>query len=86
MFVEQEVLCSITERYSPHVGVTKLKNLKISRMKDASDEVMSIYEKSCRQLKSHSQPRETLNVRATLQELESDWSDALECRKKFNAK
>ncbi len=86
MFVEQEMLCSITERYSPHVGVTKLKNLKISRMKGASDEIMSIYEKACRQLKSHSQPRETLNIRASLQELESDWAAALECRRKFKEK
>lgn len=86
VFVEQEMLCSVSERYSAHVGVTKLKNLQLARIGDATDEIMSIYQKSCRQLKSHSQPRETLNIRATLDELRQDWADALACRKKFLSK
>ena len=71
--VEQELFRGVTQRYQPHVAMTKLPQIHADRLKAAITIILPIYEKCCRVIASHSQPLETLNVRPTLQELEEDW-------------
>lgn len=81
VFVEGELLQKVAERYSAHIGVTKLRKISFDRLDGASQRVIPVYEKCCRQIESHSQPRETLNVRADLDEVRSDWTKALDAQR-----
>jgi len=74
IFVEQELLAAVTERYSPHVGMTKLTNINIDRFAAARDAILPIFDRACRYMGGHSQPLETLNVRPSLEDLQKDWA------------
>lgn len=83
VFVEQELLHGVTQRYQPNVMMTQLPNIRVDRLDAARTAIFPIFEKACRMMGGHSQPLETLSVRATLQELEEDWSIAQEARKAY---
>ena len=83
VIVEKELFNEVTQRYQPHVMMTRLPAIKYDRLNDAVDAIYPVYEKCCRCIGSHSQPLETLNVRPTLDELKSDWRALQEARANF---
>jgi hypothetical protein len=86
VFVEKEVLAGVAQRYTPHVSVTALENIKSDRLPVADAVVRPLYEKVCRYIASHSQPALTLGVRPTLDDLKQDWQSVLDARKAYGAK
>jgi hypothetical protein len=83
IFVEQELLAKVAQRYSPHVAVTCLDNIKADRFPAAVAVIRPIYDAICRYIASHSQPRETLGIRPTLDNLREDWKRAQEAREVY---
>lgn len=71
--VEQELLCGVTQRYAPHVAMTKLPQIKSDRLADAVGAILPIFQKACRIFEGHSQPLERLHVKSSLEDLEADW-------------
>ena len=72
-FVEKELFADVVQRYTPHIGITKLMNVKPERMPQALSIINPIFEKACRYMRGHSQPIEALGVRPTVDELSEDW-------------
>lgn len=83
VIVEQELFCGVTQRYSPHVAMTKLPEIKPERLATAIEAIYSVYEKSCRVIGAHSQPLETLGTRPTLHDLKQDWAGLLTARDEY---
>lgn len=76
--VETELLAGVTQRYAPNVGMTKLSQIKGEHLSAAVQVILPIFEKACRIMEGHSQPLETLGVRASLDQLEADWKQLQE--------
>lgn len=85
VIVEQDLLCSVTQRYQPNVMMTRLVDIKCDRLQDAIAVIFPIYEKACRYIPSHSQPLETLGVRPSVDELETDWKAIQDARGRYRA-
>ena len=83
VFVEQEVLASVTERFQPNVRMTLLGRIKVERLGDTIDTVTSVYEDACRYIDAHSQPLPTLGVGPKLSNLQSDWDKLKDCRSEY---
>ena len=83
--VEQELLRGVTQRYTPHVAMTKLPQIKGDRLAQAISTILPIFEKGCRIFQGHSQPLERLSVRPSLAELEQDWGDLQAARDAYLA-
>jgi AAA domain len=83
VFVEQELLQGVTQRYQPNVAMTRLQNINFARLEAAVAATNAIFEDSCRYIASHSQPMETLNVRPTLDTLKADWKKLQETREAY---
>jgi hypothetical protein len=80
VFVEQELLAHVTQRYQPNVMMTTLRDIRADRLDAARNVVVPIYEKACRYIDSHSQPLITLGTRPSLAELKADWKELLDAR------
>lgn len=76
--VEQELFCKVTQRYSPHVAMTQLSDIKVDKLKGAINVILPLYNKCCRYMPGHSQPLETLGVRPSIEELTIDWQTVQE--------
>ncbi|HEY8083524.1 MAG TPA: AAA family ATPase [Solirubrobacterales bacterium] len=81
---EKEFLAGVSTRYEPHIGMTKLRNIKTERLSEAIEEVLPVFEKACRITEGHSQPLETLGIRPSLEELEADWKRIQDALKAYN--
>jgi hypothetical protein len=81
--VESELLAEVVQRYQPNVRMTCLEKIKPQALPAAITEVMRVFEKACRYIASHSQPREVLNVRPTLEELVDDWDKLQKAREAY---
>ena len=84
LFVEQEVLAKVTERYQPNVRMTSLSRIKIQKLEQTRETVTSVFEQACRYIEAHSQPLPTLGVAPKLSDLESDWDKLQKCRREYN--
>jgi len=71
--VERRLLHGVVTRYEPVVRLTTVDKIKPTALKAAISTIMPVYDRSCRVIEAHSQPLETLSVRATLAELRADW-------------
>ena len=80
VIVEQELFCGVSQRYSPHVAMTRLSDIRCDRLAATISVILPIFEKCCRITEAHSQPLETLGVRPTLAELEADWQAVQDAR------
>ena len=85
VIVEQEMLKGVTRRYEPNVMMTKLEKINVSKLQDSINAIMSVFEKSCRYIASHSQPAETQGIRPTLDELKTDYDTVLKAREPHKA-
>lgn len=75
VFVEQEVLKGVTQRYQPNVRMTVLSDIKVQALPATISVVQRIFEEACRYIDGHSQPLVTLGVSPTLSGLEAHWSE-----------
>ncbi len=82
--VETELLAGVTQRYQANVMMTKLDQIKGVHLKAAFDVIGPLFEKACRVTEAHSQPLETLSVRPTVADLETDWAAVQAARKAYN--
>lgn len=81
--VETELLANVTRRYQENVMMTGLDRIKVDHLQPAFDVISPLFKKACRVTGAHSQPLETLSVRPTLTELETDWSTLQVARKSY---
>lgn len=84
LFVEQDVLAKVTERYQPNVRMTSLSRIKVQKLEQTIQTVTFVFEDACRFIDAHSQPLSTLSVAPTLSDLESNWSKLEKCRREYN--
>ena len=84
LFVEQDVLAKVTERYQPNVRMTNLGQIKVSALGETIETVSSVFSDACRYIEGHSQPLPTLGVRPTLAQLQDDWDKLQKCRTEYN--
>ena len=85
LVVEGDLLAKVTQRYQPNVAMTNLEHIKPERLKSAIAVILPIFEKACRYMPGHSQPLDTLGVRATLEELTQDWAELQDALKAYKA-
>jgi hypothetical protein len=83
--VELEMLSGVTRRYQAQVSITQLDKIDVEKFAALRPTIMTLYKKACRAITAHSQPIETLGVRATLDELRSDWKSGLDARTVFKS-
>ena len=83
VIVESELLQGVTQRYQPNVMMTRLPNIRFDRLEAAVAAITPIFENCCRNIGSHSQPLETLNVRPTFADLKADWTKVQELREAY---
>lgn len=81
--VEQELLFKVSQRYTPHIMMGGLSKIKCNRLEAAINAIQEIFAKCCRVMPGHSQPLETLSIRATIEELKQDWQSAQEALKAY---
>ena len=86
LFVEQEMLAKVTERYQPNVRMTSLSRINVPKLEDTRQTVMSGFENACRYIEAHSQPLLTLDVAPKLSDLENDWGKLQTCRSEYRKK
>ncbi len=72
--VETDLLQGVTKRYQPNVRMTVLDKIRCDRLPTAIEAIQPVFDKCCRQIAAHSQPLETLNVRANLTDLKADFA------------
>jgi hypothetical protein len=82
--VEQELLCKVAQRYTPHIAMGMLNKIKTDKLSDAVNGILPIFNKCCRFMPGHSQPLETLGIRVTIDELKEDWRSAQEALKTYH--
>ena len=83
LFVEQEVLARVTERYQPNVRMTSLSSINVQKLDETRQIVTSVFEDACRYTEAHSQPLPTLTVAPKLSDLENDWARLQKCRREY---
>lgn len=72
---ESVLLNKVTQRHQPNVAMQNLAAIKVGALAGAIGVIYPIWEKACRYMTGHSQPMDTLGIRATVTELRQDWAD-----------
>ena len=83
VFVETELLASVTERYQPNVRMTSLVKIKAAALPAAIEVIDKVFADACRYIDGHSQPLVTLDVPPTVAGLEADWKRVTDARKAY---
>lgn len=78
--VEHEMFKGVVQRYAPNVMMTKLEKINIGKLQESMAAIVATFDKCCRYIASHSQPRETQSIRPTLDELKADYDTVLKAR------
>ena len=86
LFVEQEVLAKVTQRYQPNVRMTSLSRINVPKLEVTRQTVTSVFGDACRYIEAHSQPLLTLGVGPKLSVLKNDWDKLRKCRSEYNKK
>jgi ABC-type multidrug transport system ATPase subunit len=73
--VEHVLLKKVAQRFQPNVAMQNLNDIHADRLGTAISTIYPIWEKACRYMTGHSQPMDTLGIRATVTELKQDWAD-----------
>jgi energy-coupling factor transporter ATP-binding protein EcfA2 len=85
VFVEQELLFKLSERFLPNLKMTVLGRIKYDKLQPAANVTLEVFERACRYIPGHSQPLETLSIVPTLAEAEKDWNKLLEAKKIYDS-
>lgn len=80
IIVEHEMLKGVVQRYAPNIMMTKVEKINVDKLREGMSVVMTVFEKACRYIASHSQPIETQGIRPTLDELKADYEAVLKAR------
>ena len=83
LFVEQDMLAKVTERYQPNVRMTNLDRIKVSILGTTIETVTSVFGDACGYIEAHSQALPTLGVAPTLSQLQGDWEKLKKCRTEY---
>ena len=83
LFVEQDMLAKVTERYQPNVRMTNLDRIKVSILGTTIETVTSVFADACGYIDAHSQPLPTLGVAPKLSQLQVDWEKLKKCRTEY---
>ena len=83
VFVEQDVLAKVTERFQPNVRMTSLRRIKVAKLEETIETVTSVFENACRYIEAHSQALHSLGVAPNLSDLEDDWDKLRKCRREY---
>ena len=83
LFVEQDMLAKVTERYQPNVRMTNLDRIKVSILGTTIETVTSVFGDACGYIEAHSQALPTLGVAPTLSQLQDDWEKLKKCRTEY---
>ena len=83
LFVEQDMLVKVTERYQPNVRMGNLDKIKVSILGATIETVTSVFSDACRYIDAHSQPLPTLGVAPALSQLQDDWGKLRKCRSEY---
>ncbi len=83
--VETDLLGQVTRRYQPNVAMQNLERIKVDHLEEAIAMILPVYERACRYIPGHSQPMETLGVRPSIEELESDWEQLQEALRRYSS-
>ena len=86
LFVEQDVLATVTQRFQPNVRMTALSRINVPKLEATRQTVTSVFEDASRNIEAHSQPLPTLGVGPKLSDLEDDWDKLQKCRSEYNKK
>lgn len=86
VFVEVDLLKGVARRFEPNIRLHSLPSIKTDRLDAAIKVVDAIFTKACRITDAHSQPAEALNIRPTLDELRSDFQNAVDARTAYTRK
>lgn len=73
--VEHVLLKKVAQRFQPNVAMQNLNDIHADRLGRAISTIYPIWEKASRYMTGHSQPMDTLSIRATVTELKQDWAD-----------
>ena len=73
VFVEQELLGNVAQRYRPNIMLGGLSSIKPGRIDDAIRVVTRVSNRSSRFIDGHSNPLEQQSVFPTVAELQQDW-------------
>jgi len=83
--VEHELLKKVAQRFQPNVAMQNLTAIHADRLGTAIGTIYPIWEKACRYMTGHSQPLDTLGVRASVSELKQDWADLQQALKDYKS-
>lgn len=81
VFTETELLQSVTQRYQPNVGMTKLDKINTDNLAEIIPRITAVFEDACRYIEGHSQPLPTLGVSPTLTGLKEHWEELQDCKR-----
>ncbi len=81
--VEHVLLKKVAQRFQPNVAMQNLTGIHADRLGTAIATIYPIWEKACRYMTGHSQPMDTLGIRATVTELKQDWADLQQALKAY---
>jgi len=83
--VEHELLKKVAQRFQPNVAMQNLTAIHADELGTAIGTIYPIWEKACRYMTGHSQPLDTLGVRASVSELKQDWADLQQALKDYKS-
>ena len=75
----------VAQRFQPNVAMQNLTAIHADRLATAIETIYPIWEKACRYMTGHSQPLDTLGVRASVSELKQDWTDLRQALKDYKS-
>lgn len=75
VFVETEVLKSVSGRFQERVMLTRLPQIRVEKLAEVIGIVLPIYERCCGDIASHSKPIEKSGIRPVFSNVDKDWND-----------
>lgn len=82
LLISDIILCGVTNRYEPDIKVTRFENIKFDKISEIREQLMMLYEDSCRYIDGHSS---SLYAKATptISGFMEDFKSLKEIAKKF---
>lgn len=82
-FVEQELLCNVTQRYRHNIMMTKLAKIDASKLDAAVAVIEPLFARACDRMTGHSHAAEKMCTKPTVAELKQDWESGQAARKAY---
>ncbi|MFT3862349.1 AAA family ATPase [Micropruina sp.] len=82
-FVEQELLCNVTQRYRHNIMMTKLSKIDATKLDAAVAVIEPLFARACDRMTGHSHAAEKMSTKPTFAELKQDWENGQAARKAY---